>query len=157
MSIEDIIEYVDRLPGVLILRPQPGDGTPNIAWGDAFFYYAPDGVVPNGQPFATIVTKDYPDDTRSRLDTPGTFRVNIHAGATEFAAVTGHNPRMQPTRDVDPSTPDLLLAHPVYGHLAWVAVVNPAERTTDRVLELLASAYRAARARHDHRIDPAST
>lgn len=113
-------------------------------------------MVPNGQPFATIVTKDYTDDTRSRLDTPGTFRVNIHAGAHQFAAVTGYDPRSQPDHDVDPSTPDILLAHPVYGHLAWVAVVNPAERTSTKVLELLASAHRAARTRHDHRNDPAA-
>lgn len=43
-----------------------------------FLYYAPDGVVPNGQPFATVVTKDYPGEPSSDLG-PGVFRVNIDA------------------------------------------------------------------------------
>ncbi len=60
MSIDEIIAFVDAMEGVLILKPQPGDGSPEISWGDVFFYYAPDGVVPKSQPFATIVTKDYP-------------------------------------------------------------------------------------------------
>ena len=35
-------------------------------------------------PFATIVTKDYPDDRESRLDRPGAFRLNVAAGTDEF-------------------------------------------------------------------------
>lgn len=58
MTIDEISAYVESLGGVLTMRPAPGDGTPEVAWGDLFFYYAPDGVVPNGQPFATVVTKD---------------------------------------------------------------------------------------------------
>ena len=58
-----------------------------IAWGDTFFYYAPDGVVPSAtQPFATIVTKNYPGDETSRLDRPDVFRVNMAAGREEFIA-----------------------------------------------------------------------
>ena len=76
MTIDDIITQVTGLGGVLTLRPEAGDGSPEISWGDVFFYYAPDGVVPRTQPFATIVTKDYPDDQTSRLDGPGRFRLN---------------------------------------------------------------------------------
>lgn len=61
MSIDDIIDHVAPLAGVLVLRPHPGDGSPDISWGDVFVYYAPDGQVPATQPFATIVTKDYPE------------------------------------------------------------------------------------------------
>ncbi len=83
--MDEIIGYVSGLDGVLALRPQPGDGTPEIAWGDTFFYYSPDGTVPaKVQPFATIVTKDYPDDVTSRLDRPGFFRLNI--GLTKTSA-----------------------------------------------------------------------
>ena len=57
MTIDDIITQVTGLGGVLTLRPEAGDGSPEISWGDVFFYYAPDGVVPRTQPFATIVTK----------------------------------------------------------------------------------------------------
>jgi hypothetical protein len=78
MSIDEIIRFVDGLGGVLTLRPAPSDGSSEISWGDTFFYYSPDGVGPQGaQPFATIVTKNYPDDERSRLDRPGTPREHL--------------------------------------------------------------------------------
>src|SRR3712207_9342837 len=84
MRMEEVITHVEGLGGVLTLRPQPGDGSPEISWGDAFLYYAPDGAVPRTQPFATGVTKDYPGDEGSRLARPGAFRVNVAAGADEF-------------------------------------------------------------------------
>ncbi len=79
MTIEEISAYVESMGCVLTMRPAPGDGTPEVAWGDLFFYYAPDGVVPNGQPFATAVTKDYPGEPYSAL-APGEFRVNVDTG-----------------------------------------------------------------------------
>jgi len=151
MSIDDIIEHVVDLGGVLTLRPQSGDGTPEISWGDVFFYYAPDGQLPKTQPFTTIVTKDYPDEPGSGLDRPDAYRLNISSGAAEFRAVTGRDPHEQTPPDIDPSTPDVLIPHPVYGHLAWLAVINPAERTSTKALELLDLAHRAARARFQRR------
>jgi hypothetical protein len=151
MQIDDIIEFIDALGGVLILAPQPGDGTPEISWGDFFFYYAPDGVVPASQPFATIVTKDYPDDQSSRLDRPGTFRLNIAAGTADFSKWTGHPPREQGPAGADPSTADAVFAHPVYGSLGWLAVVNPGPETESPVQDLLRSAHDHARARYQRR------
>ncbi len=96
--MEEIISFVDGLDGVLTQRAHSGDGSPEIAWGDTFFYYAPDGVVPSAtQPFATIVTKNYPGDETSRLERPGVFRVNMAAGKEEFIAHVGRAPR-----DADP-------------------------------------------------------
>ena len=72
--MDEVIEFVKSFDGTLAVIPGPGDGSPEIAWGDAFFYYAPDGTMPKAtQPFATIVTKNYPDDGRSCLDRPGSF------------------------------------------------------------------------------------
>ncbi|MFD4429866.1 DUF6194 family protein, partial [Nocardia sp. NPDC058497] len=97
MTIDDIIDYVTGLGGVLHLNPAPGGEWPEISWGDSFFYYAPDGVVPTAtQPFATIVTKDYPDDRSSRLDRAGTFRLNIAGGRETFIEWTGHAPGRGP-------------------------------------------------------------
>lgn len=151
MQIDDIIEFIDALGGVLILRPQPGDGTPEISWGDAFFYYAPDGIVPKSQPFATIVTKDYPDDQGSRLDRPDAFRLNIAAGTDDFAKWTGPEPQEPGPTDPDPSTADVVIAHPVYGRLGWLAVVNPGPQTQTAVHDLLRSAHEHARARYQRR------
>ncbi|MDT0302540.1 DUF6194 family protein [Streptomonospora wellingtoniae] len=149
--MNDIIEHVRAMDGVLVLEPREGDGTPEIAWGDVFFYYAPDGVVPRSQPFATVVTKDYPDDTASRLDRPGFFRVNVAAGAEGFRRWTGHGPKEPPPPGADPSAADTVCAHPLYAGLSWLAVVNPGPRTAEAVEELLATAHHRARERFERR------
>ncbi|GAB2718491.1 DUF6194 family protein [Nocardia thraciensis] len=152
MSIDEIIEFIEALGGVLTLRPGPGDGAPEIAWGDVFFYYAPDGQMPTtGQPFATIVTKDYPDDTTSRLDRPGAFRLNISAGKDAFTEWTGHSPRETATGD--PSVADTVVAHPVYGSARWLAVVNPGPATDTPARELLRTAHDRARSRYERRAE----
>lgn len=143
MEIPDIIDFVGGLDGVLVLAPQEGDGSPEIAWGDMFFYYAPDGVVPKSQPFATIVTKDYPGDTTSELNRADTFRVNIAASAEEFRRRTAHRQ--------DPSAADVIMPHPVYGRLHWLAVINPGPKTTAVVKELLEMAHLRARQRFHRR------
>lgn len=157
MRIEEIIDFVTALGGVLTLQPQPGDGSPEISWGDSFFYYAPDGVVPRAQPFATIVTRDQPGDQGSRLDRPGVFRLNIAAGTAEFSRLTGSAPREPAVPAVDPSAADVLLAHPVYGELGWLAVVDPGPRTDPTARELLRAAHQHARGRHERRAGAGST
>jgi hypothetical protein len=151
--MEEIVRFVDGLDGVLTQRAQSGDGSPEIAWGDTFFYYAPDGVVPQAtQPFATIVTKNYPGDDSSRLDRPGVFRVNVAAGKEEFIAHTGRTPRdIDDDADAGAPAPDALdavIPHPVYGSLGWLAVNNPGPATEVEVRRLLQQAYRLARARY---------
>ncbi|MBO3750088.1 hypothetical protein J5X84_28740 [Streptosporangiaceae bacterium NEAU-GS5] len=150
MTVDEIIGFVDGLDGVLTLRPGPGDGTPEIAWSDVFFYYAPDGVVPaTTQPFATVVTKDYPGDETSRLDRPGAFRVNLAPGRQEFIRWTGHAPGE--TTAVEAASDDTVIAHPVYGSAGWLAVVNPGGGTEATVRELLRTAHDLARARYERR------
>ena len=158
MTIDEITEYIQGLGGVLTLAPQPGDGSPEISWGDLFFYYAPTGVVPHTQPFATIVTKDYPDDRTSRLDRRDVFRLNISASADQFDRLT----RTERRNDVsdaasaqqrDQSVADALFAHPVYGALHWVAVVNPGPSTDLTLRDLLRSAHSRARARAERRTE----
>jgi hypothetical protein len=158
MTMDEIITFVDGLDGVLTLRPAPGDGSPEISWGDTFFYYSPDGVVPTTtQPFATIVTKNYPGDEASRLDRPDAFRVNVAAGREAFVRSTGHAPREPGTAEVDPSAEDTVIAHPVYGTVGWLAVVNPGPRTEAVTRELLRTAYDLARSRYERRAERART
>ena len=156
MDIEEIVDGVEALGGVLTLRPREGDGSPAISWGDLFFYYAPDGVVPAAQPFATIVTKDYPDDHDSRLDRPGAFRVNVAAGSARFRELTGHDPGDAALGEsgsglVVRATPDVVFAHPVYGSLGWLCVVNPGADAEGVVRELLRTAHDLASRRYERR------
>jgi len=146
MTINEIREYVESLGGVLTLAPQAGDEAPEISWGDLFFYYSPSGVVPHTQPFATVVTKDYPDDRESRLDRPDAFRVNVSATSEQFEQLT-HGPQH------DRSAADVVIAHPVYGSLHWVAVVNPGLATDATLRDLLRSAHSYARERTERRAE----
>ena len=155
MSMEQILSAVKDFDGVLILAPQPNSEFPEVAWGDAFFYYAPDGQVPQHiQPYGTIVTKDYPDDTASRLGAVESglvrWRVNIHVDRKAFERLIGETPR-ELTRPRDFTALDEFTPHPVYGPLGWVAVVNPAERTTGTVIQVLREAHDSARTRYRRR------
>lgn len=140
MNIDEISDFVQSLGDVLTLSPGPGDGTPELARGDLFFYYAPDGLLPPGQPFATIVTKDYPGEPSAGLG-DGIFRVNVDAGR-----------RDQPPAE-DPTLRDMVLPHPVYGHLGWVCIVQPGERTGAELQDLLRDAHAAALRRWTRRHD----
>ena len=55
MTVDEITEFIEALGGVLTLRPGPGDGSPEIAWGDRFFYYYPDGLAPPALPDGSSV------------------------------------------------------------------------------------------------------
>ena len=150
--MDDIIDFVEGLGDVLTLRPAPGDGSPEISWGDAFFYYSPDRIVPDRtQPFATIVTKNYPGDESAGVDRAGAFRVNIPAGKEAFIEATGHAPREQGVADA--GAPDTVIAHPVYGPLSWLAVIDPGSRTGRVVRELLRGAHTLARSRYERRAE----
>ncbi|PRY30539.1 hypothetical protein CLV70_10491 [Pseudosporangium ferrugineum] len=148
--MDDIIDHARTLDAVLILRPQPGDPSPEVSWGDAFIYYAPGGVLPPTQPFATIVTKDYPDEPPSGLDRPGAFRLNIAAPGADFARVIGSSPRDARNADHDTRARDTWFPHPVYGGAGWLSVVNP-DTALPEALSLLEAAHKAARDRHQRR------
>ncbi|WOX17173.1 DUF6194 family protein [Streptomyces sp. N50] len=148
--MEQIIATVRDFTSALVLVPEPGGDFPELAWGDAFFYYAPDGRLPrNVQPYGTVVTKNHPDDTASDLDPPGRWRVNIHVGRTAFRELAGE-PRRRDLPD-DYTLTDTVLPHPVYGALGWICVVNPGEKTGELVVELLRGAHDDARARFARR------
>lgn len=144
MDMQQIVDAVRRFEGVLLVIPEADSAWPELSWGDSFFYYSPDGTIPERtQPYGTIVTKDYPDDELSRLDDPDRFRVNIHVGRDRAAPLIAG--------DASPADADVFFAHPQYGAAGWVSVVNPGPRTSDAVVALLHDAHDAARERMNRR------
>ncbi|MBY6060149.1 DUF6194 family protein [Microbacterium esteraromaticum] len=138
MDIQQIIDAVRGFDSALVIAPD-SEPHPELTWGDAFFYFAPTGVMPERtQPYATITTKDYPDDTAFEVGRDR-FRVNIHVGRDRVTELSD--------ADVQPTGSDAFLPHPLYGAMGWVCVVNPGERTAGQVLDLLRDAHDAARAR----------
>lgn len=140
MQIQEIIDTVRTFEHSLVVVADEASGAPELAWGDAFFYVAPDGAMPERtQPYGTIVTKNYPDDEASRLERPDTFRVNIHVGRAHTAQIADAG--------ADPAAEDTFAPHPVYGTAGWVSVVNPGHATSAQMIALLRAAHDAARAR----------
>ncbi len=145
--MEQILETIRAFDGVLELAPTTGSEAPEIAWGDHFFYYAPDGQVPpRQQPYATIVTKNYPDDTQCDLDGPDRWRLNIHVGATVFTELFGEAPQADATPR-NYTAVDTLLPHPVYRSQGWVAIINVGDETLPLAIRLLRRAHDDAKRR----------
>lgn len=149
MIMHEIIDRFHSLDGLLHIAPEPDSPYPELLWGDHFFYFAPDGEVPaNTQPFATITTKDYPDDTASRLSAPDRWRLNLHIGRARFSELVD-----EPGPDTEADTldrqsvADTIHPHPLYSRQGWIAVVNPAGNTEHQLSELLIAAHTDARRR----------
>lgn len=152
MDMNQILLAIRAFDGVLELAPLPGSKDPEVSWGDHFFYYAPDGEVPrNRQPYATIITKNYPGDEASQLDDEGRWRLNIHVGTDLFVELLGYRPAEIDESAVDYSTTDTFLPHPLYGAYGWVCIVNPADATTERALAALRVAHQADKQRGENR------
>ncbi|WGW13714.1 DUF6194 family protein [Saxibacter everestensis] len=152
MSMEQILSEIRTYDGLLELAPLPGSEHPEISWGDFYFYYAPDRRVPrNRQPYATIVTNDYPGDTQSRLGVDDRWRLNIHVGSQVFTELLGYPSEEIEESGADYGTTDAFLPHPLYGAYGWVCVVNPGGATINRALEALRGAHLADRRRVERR------
>ncbi|MFE1166518.1 DUF6194 family protein [Nocardiopsis sp. NPDC058789] len=154
MDQAEVIRYVTGLGEVDVETASRESGAPEVAWGDSFVLYDPDGRARERAgftPFATVVTKDYPGfDTDSDLDRPGVFRVNVAVGRALFEEVVGHSPaaHAEHRRGFDFTELDRLLPHPVHATQGWVSVLNPGPRTAERTRELLALARERAAARY---------
>ncbi|MBX7157002.1 MAG: hypothetical protein K1X66_01255 [Verrucomicrobiae bacterium] len=118
--------------------------------GNHFFFYSPDGTLPErAMPFATLVTNDDYDKV-SLLNRPGVFRLNIGISKTTYHSLLGQPPVPPGSDDVtttehDFTAFDQLLPHPIYGHLFWVCILNPSPTTFDQTIKpLLIEAYETA-------------
>jgi len=129
-----VIALLQELAGSTVDTIAPGavaaDGktpVPEIAWGDTFVYFTPNGE-PGVMPYLTVITKNYPDDERSDLDRPGAFRLNANVGREAFAELIGYPPAEHAARadDWDYAADGAVIPHPLYAKLGWVSVVNPA-------------------------------
>jgi Family of unknown function (DUF6194) len=111
--------------------------------GDTFFIYDPHGDLPPARqmPFVTIVTGDH-YDSQSKLDDPGSYRLNI--GLTKAT----YTERFGGIGEVDHAERDRLMPHPEYAGQYWVCVVNPSD--VEALRPLLTEAYEFAVRKHDN-------
>lgn len=150
MIMQQVLATVRTFHGVLVLSPTAGGQFPELAWGDHFFYYSPDGTIPqNVQPYGTIITKNYPEDADSHLDASGRWRLNIQLTRAAFAGLLGADGQDRSAWDF--AQTDVFLPHPVYAAQSWVAVVSPGDRTLLTALQLLETAHESAVRRTERR------
>ncbi|HLS14764.1 MAG TPA: DUF6194 family protein [Beutenbergiaceae bacterium] len=150
MSMHQVLDTIRTFHGVLVLSPAAGSEFPQPAWGDHFFYYSPDGTIPqNIQPYGTIITKNYPEDAGSRLDTGGRWRLNIQLTRAAYAELLGADGQDRSAWHF--ARTDVFLPHPLYAAQSWVAVVNPGDRTLPTALQLLEEAHQSAKRRTERR------
>ena len=149
MTQEDVIEFVTaELEGTVVVVASEDGGDPEMAWGDTFFFYDPDGItVPERRlPYATIVTNDYPGfDEASNLNRTGVYRVNAWVSRDTFELQTSS----EDASTIDYAALDKVIPHPVYGPQSWLSVLNPGADTKGTVKELLVEAHDRARTRYE--------
>jgi hypothetical protein len=151
MTHTEVLQHVnDALEGTLVVVASEENGAPEVAWGDTFFIYDPDRVIPPEKqfPYATVVINDYPGfDEASDLARPGVFRVNVWVSRGTFDLHTS-----SADSTVDYTVLDKVIPHPVYGSQGWLSVLNPGPETDQTVKELLAEAHERAIARYEKRL-----
>lgn len=148
-----VIALLAGLDSVAVETVMPGatgpDGTPvpEIAWGDTFAFFAPGGFYADSgsrgaaaMPFATLIVKDYPGDTASKLGPAGAYRLNLSVGREEFEKLVGYGPAAHAARadEWDYAAADRVLPHPLYAAQGWISLVNPARLGLVRDLLMLA-------------------
>lgn len=150
MTQDDIRHYLGANDAVRIQIAADGDGSPEIAWGDTFFYVLDKNGEPRKMPFATIVTKDYPGfDTESQLDRGGLWRLNIEVGKEKFERLFGFWPRAldEHRGKFDFAALDKVFPHPLYGAHGWASIINPTEPSRGTIVALLDFALNRASSR----------
>ena len=149
MTQDEVIEYVKReLEGTVVVLASEESGAPEVAWGDTFFFYDPDGITrPDKRlPYSTIVVSDYPGfDEASNLKRPGVYRVNTSVSRDTYERQTSADD----VSEFDYTVLDEVIPHPVYGPQSWLSVLNPGPATECAVKDLLAEAHDRARNRYE--------
>jgi Family of unknown function (DUF6194) len=149
MTRDEVVDHVtSELDGTLVVVASEENGAPEVAWGDTFFIYDPDRIIPPDKqfPYATVVVNDYPGfDEASNLAREGVYRVNVWVSKDTFETETSG----MDEAEIDYTVFDEVIPHPLYASQSWLSVLNPGPATEEKVRELLAEAHDRARARYD--------
>lgn len=140
MNQDEIRDYFSSNEAVYTQISAPGDGSPEIAWGDTFFYVRDGRGEPKKMPFATIVTKDYDGfDVESNLNRGGLFRLNLDLGREKFRELFGFNPKEfgDNRHQFDFAALNKLFPHPLYGANGWASIINPEDKANGIILSLM--------------------
>jgi Family of unknown function (DUF6194) len=111
------------------------------AYRERSFFYNPDGSLPKGIYFATIKESDGPNDKASFLDRENFYRLSIGVGKKVYQNLFGQVPN-RPEKggiinyDFDFSIIEVLMPHPIYAWMSWVAINNPSKINLETIKHL---------------------
>ena len=138
MTAEEIIAAInDRFKGL----------APMNSWGETSLFYNPGRALPNGVYFCTVKDHDGANDTASRLDRPGVFRLAIGLPIMQYETLFGPRPQ-RPAKggtvatEHDFTALDVLIPHPVYAWMGWAQILNPSRASFEQLQPMLDEAYR---------------
>jgi len=150
---DQLIHFIAGLPGVRRCHgPVRPTAPPELAWGDSFFFYDPEGDEPEDQrlPFATIVTQDYDGfDMASKPQPPRDLPSELGGSAGfAFGQLVGYPPAptCRRTRGTSTTASWTAFSHiPCTPAQAWVSILKP-ERQDERIgrASLIVEAHRRA-------------
>jgi hypothetical protein len=135
---EEIISLVmDRFKGLVV----------NQNWGETGLFYNPEKKLKKGIYLLTFKEKDGEHDRASHLNRDGNFyRLNLGVSKKTFIQLFGSIPP-RPTAghvvemDVDFTSVNTLMPHPIYSWMAWVCVINPTSETLNKLWPLTEEGY----------------
>ncbi|SHN58425.1 DUF6194 family protein [Erythrobacter sanguineus] len=136
-------------------------GLPDVvaasAWGETAFFYNPGRKFARGTYFATIKLADGDNDRASDLTRAGVWRLNIGTQRATFVSVFGPPPARPAKGECikgpwDFTALDALTPHPVYGWMAWMAILSPGEAHWQRCRSLIADAHARAQTTFEQRL-----
>ena len=122
---------------------------PQNTWGERAYFYNPGGVLKRGTYFTTIKEKDGENDRASDLNRDGFWRLNMGIHRATFLDLFGSPPTRPGKGETiegpwDFTDTDVLMPHPVYGWMSWVAIVSPGEATFEQCKTLISDAHARA-------------
>jgi Family of unknown function (DUF6194) len=125
------------------------DVVAGVNWGERALFYNPGQVLAKGIYLLTFKERDGAHDSASRINRGGVYRLNLGITKATFVQLFGAIPARPAAGGVvatghDFAALDTLTPHPVYGWMAWVAVLNPSPPTFERLKPLIAEGYDAA-------------
>jgi hypothetical protein len=151
LTIDQIVQYVQHsFPDVI----------DDFNWGERALFYNPNRQLPKGIYFLTFKEKDGAHDHASRIGV-GEYRLNAGISKRAFVERFGLVPDRPSAGDVissdhDFTQSDLIMPHPVYGWMCWIAVKNPSAETLETLKPLLAESYQIATGKFNKRVASAA-
>ena len=115
-------------------------------WGERGLFYNPDGRLPKGIYFMTFKEKDGKNDSASNLNRGNRYRLNVGIPRSTFIALFGtipKRPKAGHTVDTghDFQEENVVMPHPVYGWMAWIAIINPTREKFESLKSVIDEAY----------------